>query len=107
MFFFDANGDEIGRGKIEVESYLGIFARLGIPANPRFYPYVMLGYGSAKLKVSGGGDVAVDSDKDIAYGIGANIGFTDKLFGKIEHMNYYDDSGDELSGFAIGLEFNF
>lgn len=101
------SGFSIGDDDVEVKKYLGIFARLGAPVNPRFYPYLMLGYGDAKFELSINSPSVEGSDTSRAYGIGANIGFTDKLFGKVEYMNYYAEDSEKTSGFGIGLQFNF
>ncbi len=99
----------------EVDNYFGGFVRVGYPVNQRFYPYAMLGYGQSKstagiststnigsVSVSGSAD-----DSDFAYGIGANIGFSDSLYGKVEYMNYYDEGIEKASGLTVGLEFKF
>lgn len=62
----------------------------------------MLGYGRSDLKTS----IGSGGETDIAYGVGANFGFTDNAVGKVEYMNYYDDEL-EITGAALGLEFRF
>ena len=105
----------------EIESYFGVFGRVGMPAGEVFYPYIQVGYGS--LKVDGGGEgtsgegntvrvIDIDFDEsEFAYGIGANFNFTETMSGNLEYMNYYDDDVDgddiELSGFSLGLRFDF
>lgn len=100
---FGVDTDRIGSIEFAVQNYFGVFARLGAPVNPRFYPYLMLGYGLVKIDSS----IGSSSVKDFAYGIGANFGFTENFFGKVEYMNYYDEDGLELSGGALGIEYRF
>ena len=87
----------------EIESYFGVFGRVGMPAGEVFYPYIQVGYGSLKLDSAG----ADGTDEDFAYGIGANFKFTETMSGNLEYMNYYDDDDEEISGFSLGLRFDF
>ena len=107
-FFFgeDENGNPIPRSTdAEIESYFGVFGRVGMPAGEVFYPYIQVGYGSVKIDSNRiGGDV---DESDFAYGIGANFNFTETMSGNLEYMSYYDEDDTELSGFSLGLQFDF
>ena len=95
----------------EVDNYRGVFMRFSLPADESVYPYFQMGHGKSKLDfaVVGGGSIVTASgdESDTAYGIGVNMVFVDNIAVNIEYMNYYDDSGIELSGVSFGLQFQF
>lgn len=101
-------GDDNGVG---IDSYYGIFGRLGAPSTYTFAPYFQFGYGLTELET-----VTVNyDDEDLAYGIGANININDSTAVNVEYMNYYDETVSnstntstlEVSGLAIGFQYKF
>ena len=95
----------------ELDSYYGIFARVGPPLSEKFAPYLLVGYGKAELEI---GTVSAD-DNDFAYGIGANVLVNETFAINVEYVNYYDESGSagnvsgniSIEGFAFGFQHRF
>ncbi len=123
-------GEEIAT--LEIDSYYGVFVRLGVPKMGWFYPYIIAGYGIMDIGTDIGDGIDADvsiSGSSVATGIGINFNFSDSFSGNIEYMNYYDDEADivldqniaegdpgyllgsvdniEVSGVAFGLMYKF
>ena len=101
---------------LELDSYYGIFARVGAPLSEKFAPYLLIGYGKAELEA----DTVSADDNDFAYGIGANINVKENFAISIEYVNYYDESSSavdvfgnvisgniSIQGFAVGFQHRF
>ena len=101
-------GDDFG---VELDSYYGIFARVGAPSTQKFAPYLLVGYGNGELEV---GTLSADDD-DFALGIGANVHVNENFAINAEYVNYYDESDSaggisgnvSIEGLAIGFEHRF
>lgn len=98
-FGFDVN--------VELDYMYGAYLRAGFPAAESFYPYAVLGYTQIELTASAGGFSASDSDSDVSFGLGADIGFSDNTLLNLEYMNYFDKDGAEISAFSIGITGKF
>ncbi len=101
-------GDGVVKITGEIDSYYGIFARVGIPNLGAFYPYIIAGFGKTKIESSADGFIDSDeSGSDTAFGIGANVNFGETISGNLEYMNYYDKNDYEVTGVSFSLNYNF
>lgn len=93
---------------VELDSLFGVYVRGGIQVAESFYPYAVLGYtrGELTASVSGFGS-ASESESDISFGVGADVGISEKVILNVEYMNYLDKDGAEIDGFSIGIATNF
>ena len=96
---------------LELDSYYGIFARVGPPLSEKLAPYLLIGYGKAELET----DTVSADDNDFAYGFGANVLVNETFAINVEYVNYYDESGSagnvsgniSIEGIAVGFEYRF
>ncbi len=94
--------------EINLENLAGVYVRVGVPETNIFNPYLILGYTKVKLEASIDGLVSdQDSDKDLSFGIGADLKVTSNFTLNLEYMNYFDKDAVEISGFALGFVSRF
>ena len=92
----------------ELDSIFGVYARAGAPVSESFYPYVIAGFTRGEATTSTEGFISVsESQTDMSYGVGADIGSSDTFLVNVEYMNWYDKDGTEISGFSFGFTRKF
>lgn len=99
--------DKIGGINLEVEEMIGAYAKVGLPTQTGFYPYVLLGVTDSELELSGFGQSASDSDTDLSYGVGVDYWFSSQMSASAEYTNFYDDGGTSLTGLSLGVTYKF
>ena len=92
----------------ELDSVFGVYARAGAPVSESFYPYIIAGFtrGEATASIEGFGAES-ESQTDMSYGVGADIGSSDTFLVNVEYMNWFDKDGTEISGFSFGFTRKF
>ena len=48
-----------------------------------------------------------ESQTDMSYGVGADIGSSDTFLVNVEYMNWFDKDGTEISGLSLGFTRKF
>lgn len=92
---------------VEVDNFIGVYARGMIPTGTLFRPYGMVGYTSGELTASGGG-VAVSADEsDFSYGLGADFNIGKQLVLNAEFARLFKGAGFKVEGFSLGVAFRF
>ncbi|BDM66185.1 hypothetical protein NFHSH190041_36370 [Shewanella sp. NFH-SH190041] len=103
---FGAGDDSYNGVKLELDSYYGAYAKLGMPIE-NFYPYILAGYTRGELTLSAMGFSISDSDSDISYGIGLGYQINQNFSLNAEYSNLLDKDGVTLDGFSIGVNYAF
>ena len=92
----------------ELDSVFGVYARAGAPVSESFYPYVIAGFTRGEATASIEGFISEsESQTDMSYGVGADIGSSDTFLVNVEYMNWFDKDGTEISGFSLGFTRKF
>lgn len=94
---------------VSIESYIGVYYKIGIPSETVIFPYVILGYTNMVLTYE------IDlwdyeengSGSDYSYGLGADFDVGDIIMVNAEYMVYRDKGGVEISGFSVGVNYRF
>jgi hypothetical protein len=96
-----------GVGDVEVDYFLGAYAKGILPLSPRFALYGLAGVTYGDLSASGGGLRFSGSDADFSYGIGLDwmIGATTSL--NVEWARLFDASNYQLDALTVGVNFRF
>lgn len=94
---------------VELDHIFGAYVRGGIPVTESFYPYAIVGYTRGKGTASSDFFDRSDSESesDVSFGVGADVGVSENIIINIEYMNYYDKDGAEVDGFSIGVASRF
>jgi opacity protein-like surface antigen len=93
--------------KTEIEDFIGVYAKAGLPTTIGLYPYVALGYTKGELKASGRGFSSKDDESDVSLGIGVDYAFDRNFSIGLEYMKYIDTSDYEVSGLSLGANYRF
>ncbi len=97
--------------KADLEESFGIYLRPFVDLNDTVQLYARLGFISAKAKVSasvpGFSASVTDRDEDFSYGIGAAFNLSKSMALTVDYNQFYDKDGVDVSGYGIGLRFNF
>ncbi len=105
-FGFGINDDTIEGVDIEIDHYWGIYLKPKYEADG-FQIYGLLGYASAELTASYGGD-SVSADEDgLSYGLGFEWFFGNSMSANVEYMEIINDSDFDSPSFNIGLNYYF
>ncbi len=108
-----ATGGEV---TFDVENYYGVYLKAGNAVNEAIYPYFVVGYTKLKLgaetQVNGFGNTsftasASDSESDISYGIGLDLGNKADIIFNLEYINLLNKNGTKLNSFSFGLTKHF
>jgi opacity protein-like surface antigen len=98
----------VGVGSIDVKlrNAIGLFAK------PKFdfgnvQAFARLGWVRSKVRASGFGVSASDSENDFAYGFGANYSFNPRMYVGADWMRYLDKDGLKVDGVTISLGYRF
>jgi hypothetical protein len=90
----------------EVTNLYGVYSIVKIPTDSAFKPYGVLGWTKGKAKVRGLGGTLDNSESDVSYGLGFDLGGDDLAF-NVEYIVYYDKDGAEVSSASIGFKHFF
>ncbi|MDF2155300.1 outer membrane beta-barrel protein [Vibrio sp. CAU 1672] len=86
--YFNAHDGEFFGVPIEISRYFGLFARPTLPIHDNFSLYGLLGYGSVTAKALG----VSETESDLAYGLGMEVGNGNKVKLQVEWMLFHDES---------------
>ena len=93
--------------EVEVENYLGAYAKAHLPINDNFNVYGLLGFTKASFSADAGFGAVSDDESDMSYGLGLEFWQGKKragqIGGAIEYINYYDKN--ETTVDSIELSF--
>lgn len=94
---------------VSIESYLGVYYKIGIPSETLVFPYVILGYTNMVLnyEIDQMDYEKTGSDSDYSYGLGADFDIGDIIMVNAEYMVYLDKGGVEIAGFSVGVSYRF
>lgn len=101
------DSDDFHGFKTEIENFVGIYAKLGLPTEIGLYPYVIAGVTDGEVKVSGRGISDTEDDNDISLGIGLQYVVDRNWAVGVEYMKYMDTDDFEISGLSIGATYKF
>jgi opacity protein-like surface antigen len=90
---------------VEIDHYLGAYARGILPLGQGFSVYGLLGVTSSKVNFRGGGGSV--SDTGLSYGIGADIGVGRAATIGVEWVSLMRPSGYELNALSVLAKFRF
>lgn len=96
------------RVSVDVDSFVGFYAKVMAPVNPQFSVYGLLGYTSGKLtmKASNGYSASAD-DSDVSYGIGAELAVSPQASVGLEWAHLMSGSGYDVKAITAGVNFKF
>ncbi|WP_372777855.1 porin family protein [Litorivivens sp.] len=97
-------GDDSKNGvEVEIEDYIGIYAKPILPVSDVISVYGLLGLAETTVDTNFGDD----DDDDISYGIGISARLNNgiDLFG--EYISLYDDDNVEIGGINLGASMRF
>lgn len=102
--------DNVGGGGpqgVEVDFFLGAYAKGILPISPRFSLYGLAGVTYGDLSASGPGLRFSGSDADFSYGIGLDylIGATTSV--NVEWARLFNSSDYKLDALTVGLNFRY
>jgi opacity protein-like surface antigen len=86
--------------EVDVGALYGGYLKLQT-GHKEFNPYIMVGYTSLELDITGPVVSGNGDDDDISYGIGVEAALSDRLYFNLEYMQYFDK--DDITGRAIGI----
>jgi opacity protein-like surface antigen len=97
-------------GTLELNSLIGVYlaGHLNLTASSSLYAIV----GSSRVEAKASAPAfpvadATESETDISYGVGANIGILNNVALNIEYMQYLDEDHFDLSAIAVGALVRF
>lgn len=93
--------------KTEIEDFIGIYAKAGVPTTIGLYPYALVGYTKGELKASGRGFSNKDDESDVSIGVGVDYAFDRNFSIGLEYVKYIDTSDYEVSGLSFGANYKF
>lgn len=96
--------------KMELDSIVGIYGAAHLNMTESSSLYALVGVSRVEARVSVPAYPAAknnDSDTDLSYGAGANIGINNELAINIEYMQYLNESRYDLSAIGAGLTVRF
>lgn len=99
--------DEIRGVEIDIDNFLGIYAKVGMPTTVGFYPYVIAGFTSTEVEASYRGSSETEDETDVSLGLGVEYQFDRNFSLGLEYMQYVDGDDYELSGLSIGGNYKF
>jgi opacity protein-like surface antigen len=97
--------------KVDLKESFGIYLRPFVDLNDTVQLYARLGFISAKAKASASAPgitvSATDRDEDFSYGIGAAFNVSKTVALTVDYTQFFDKDGVDVSGYGVGLRFNF
>ena len=101
-------GDDSQSGlKLELNSYYGVYTKIGIPSNRDIYPYVVLGYTNIDIKATYAGGSGSDESDDVSYGVGMSANIDNMFDISLEYMRWFDKYSIQYKGVNIGANYRF
>ncbi|MDT8453137.1 MAG: porin family protein [Gammaproteobacteria bacterium] len=97
-------------GKLELNSLIGVYlsGHLNLTASSSLYAIVGSSRAEAEASVPAFPAVSsTETESDISYGVGANIGILNNIALNIEYMQYLDADHFDLSAIAVGALVRF
>lgn len=91
----------------KVQRAFGLYLKPRYSVTSDLELFARVGYADTKIKISGGGFSASDSDSDLSYGVGLSYKVTPMASLGIDYMSYYDKDGTKGNGFTLGIGFSF
>lgn len=99
--------DEFHGVKTEIDNFLGIYAKVGIPTPAGFYPYALVGLTRGELKASTRAFSSKEDEDDVSFGVGVDYWFNPQFSLGLEYMQYMDTDDFEFSGLSLGGNYKF
>lgn len=91
----------------QVDSVYGVFVKPKAKLTQDLEVYGRLGYTNTTLKASAAG-VSASSTKDSgAYGVGLSYHITPAVYLSTDYTSYYEQSGDSVQGWTVGVGYKF
>lgn len=97
-------------GTLELNSLIGIFLTGHLNLTDSSSVYAIVGTSRAEAEASAPAfpaDSSTDTESDLSYGAGANIGILNNIALNIEYMQYFDADYFDLSTVAVGVLVRF
>lgn len=101
------DSDKFHGVKTEIENFVGLYAKLGVPTGIGLYPYVIAGVTDGEVKLSARGWSDKADDNDISLGVGVQYLVDRNWAVGIEYMKYMDTDDFEISGVSLGATYRF
>ncbi len=92
---------------VSLSRFFGGYVRGSIPIGEYVSPYLVIGYTRGQVDVTSSRFAYGGSKSDFSYGIGTDIAFFRNWGANIEYMNYLDEDGVDISGYAVGIYAKF
>ena len=106
----NANDDDFGGGKVEIDKLSAIFLRFGGQSSYNgVRSYLLIGTSETEVKYSNVATPGETKFEGTAWGIGLEE-FSDSVKNMayvLEYVEYADDKGTEVTGFTLGVRYNF
>ena len=96
--------DDIGAVNLDLNGYIGVYARGEIPLANKFSIYGLLGVARVDFD---GTPSASNADNDISYGVGAMFAINNKSSIGAEYLMLHDDGPVQVDGFSINYQMKF
>ncbi len=92
---------------VEVDSFIGVYAKAIAPLADGFELYGMIGYTRGELTASGFGMSVSDDDSDFSYGVGGTLAVTEKVAINGEYARLFSGTDYDVDALSIGVELKF
>ena len=92
---------------VEIDYYFGVYGKGILPLSSTASVYGLLGFTHAKLTASAAGFSFSDSDGDISYGIGGELGVSPTTSVSLEFARLLKGDGYRIDGLSLGVSFKF
>ncbi|KAF0279929.1 hypothetical protein BA897_04115 [Spiribacter roseus] len=92
---------------VSLNPFYGAYGIGRLPISDRISFYGLAGYTYGETKFEGPGGVEEESESDLSYGVGGQIGLTDRITGFVEYVQYIDGSDFEVSGISVGGTYRY
>ena len=92
---------------MKITDVVGLYLKGSLPVADKLNLFGRIGYTRARIKASSSGTSIADSDSGFSYGVGAQYDFTDKVYGMVDYMSFYDRNGTTITGPTVGVGYKF
>ncbi|WP_372748200.1 porin family protein [Litorivivens sp.] len=100
---FGVDDDTKGPFTVEIEDFIGIYAKPMLPISDVVTLYGLLGVAETSIDTNFGDD----DDDDISYGLGLSAKLQNNVDLFAEYISLYDDDDIEVNGFNLGASLRF
>ena len=99
---FGVNDETVQDVTLEIDRYFGLILKPNIDINEKFNIFLDLGYVDLQAQGSGFGVTIKESSSEFVWGLGAEIDFSDAVYGSIGYTNI-----DSADGIQLGIGYRF